>query len=145
MAKIRTVDRYGIYNRPDHIGEINSGDQITDPGGYVDQNRRVLEFIAAGQRLKESRREMYDVQEGTDPDFNLMDPTRQAAYDHTDAAIDAAIVGDRLEEQRKHKGKAQSPDPTVGDKNDPTPTGNGAGTDPTSSEKDDGSGTGSKK
>lgn len=97
----RNVERYGIYKRPKHTGEINSGEKVTDPGGYVDQNRRVMEFIVAGQRLKKSRKEMYDVQEGKEPDFTSMDPTRRPAYDLTDAGIDAAIVADRMREARK--------------------------------------------
>lgn len=130
-AKTRVVERFGIYKRPPGNGEVNSGEQVTDPGGYIDQNRRVLQFIAAGEKLKLARREQYDIPEGQEPDFSTMDPTRRTDYDHTDAYIDAAIVTDRLAKQKQKaeddKGLADDDDGNSVPEKEPSGTDENAG------------------
>nr|WAE43584.1 MAG: hypothetical protein [Microviridae sp.] len=74
------------YNYKTESPELNSGEIITERGGYVPHNVRIEEIIAAGERLYMSRAEQFD-QYGDFTEDLVFDPTRSPNFDMADASI----------------------------------------------------------
>lgn len=65
--------------------EIIDSESIVEQSGYEPADRKIMNMIFAGQRLKESRKEMYDYD--ADEDTNLpIDPTRKPGLDLAEAS-----------------------------------------------------------
>lgn len=59
---------------------------IVEQSGYEPADRKIMNMIFAGQRLKESRREMYDF-DGENDDYDTpIDPTRKPGLDLAEAS-----------------------------------------------------------
>lgn len=64
--------------------EIGSGERKVETAGFIDVRTRINNMMLAGQRLIQSRKEMYDFEGEVDEDF--IDPTRNHGYDMADAS-----------------------------------------------------------
>lgn len=94
------------YNRFPLEGEINSGEILVEVAGYVSAQQRIEAIMLAGQRLVESRREMYDYDTDDDLEDDRYPVTRDPGFDLADASQIA------LDLQRKSRGRKDSqPDP----------------------------------
>jgi len=83
------------YNRKRQAPEDNDGKTSVDRAGYMPAQKRIENIMFAGQRLVQSRREMFDFEgDQFDPSFN--DPTRNKNYDMADAFQDGLINQERL-------------------------------------------------
>lgn len=70
-------------NRP--TPEVIEKETIVEQSGYEPADRKIMNMIFAGQRLKESRREMYDYDGDEDIDLPI-DPTRKPGLDLAEAS-----------------------------------------------------------
>lgn len=83
--------QYRVQYNPDlrypDPGEINSGELLVETAGYISAEQRIINIMRAGQRLQETRREMYDYdyEDDIDEDNIYDDPTRDPGYDMADA------------------------------------------------------------
>ena len=73
------------YNRPERIGEFNSGENLVERAGYIPAKIQIENLILAGKRLQEHRAEMYDFTELSKIDLDFYDPTRSKNFDIADA------------------------------------------------------------
>lgn len=94
---------YSVLERPKKIKEVSDGSTKTEIAGYRPPHIQVMELIAAGERLMEYRRELYDF--GTDEpiDDNFSDPTREPNFDLSDAAILGRKARRNLRESAERK------------------------------------------
>lgn len=77
---------FSTFNPCPATEEVNSGEQITEPSGYVPAHIEIQDMILAGMKTEEIRRERYDFltsEEGKD----FMDPTRSPNFDLADASF----------------------------------------------------------
>jgi len=88
------------YNRVRQPAEENDGKTSVDRAGYISAQKRIENIMFAGQRLVQSRREMFDFEgDQFDPSFN--DPTRNKNYDMADAFQDGLINQERLAKAKR--------------------------------------------
>ena len=78
------VEVYSHFRRPKDVKEINSGEQITETAGYIPADVQIQDMIAAGMRLGEYRREMYDFGADEEVPDDYVDPTRTPGADAVD-------------------------------------------------------------
>lgn len=83
------------FNRVRSAPESNDGKTSVDRAGYISAQKRIENIMFAGQRLIQSRREMYDF-EGDQFDSSFSDPTRNKNYDMADAFQDGLVNQERL-------------------------------------------------
>lgn len=76
--------------------EKNDGKSIVEKAGYVPAKKRIEDMIAAGQRLVDHRKAMYDYPDGIIPDDVQPDPTRAKNYDLADATQDRLAADNRI-------------------------------------------------
>ncbi len=66
--------------------EIIDTETIVEQSGYEPADRKIMNMIYAGQRLKEARMEMYDF-DGENDDYDTpIDPTRRPGLDLAEAS-----------------------------------------------------------
>lgn len=70
-------------NRP--TPEVIEKETIVEQSGYEPADRKIMNMIFAGQRLKEARKEMYDYEGDDDIDLPI-DPTRKPGLDLAEAS-----------------------------------------------------------
>lgn len=96
------------YERKKSPLEMGGGDRITETAGYLPPQKQIEQFMVAGRRLAESRKEMFDFPDGKeDPSFS--DPTRSPNFDLADAFQLGSQAGesvDKAVEDIKAKKKA---------------------------------------
>jgi len=82
-----------------------------EKAGYLSTKQRVETMLLAGQRLMQSRREMYDFQQGEEPDDNFEDPTRTQGFDMADATQIALEIQNKaiLQAKRANEKKSTAP------------------------------------
>ncbi|QCS36895.1 hypothetical protein [Tortoise microvirus 21] len=73
------------YDWMQREGEINCGETIVDPSGYIPAKNRIENLLRAGERLDAYRRELYDYG-ADDEDSGFYDPTRDPGFDPADAS-----------------------------------------------------------
>lgn len=83
------------YERERQAPEVNDGKTSVDRAGYISAQKRIENIMFAGQRLVQSRREMFDF-EGDKFDPSFSDPTRDPNYDMADAFRDNLVIQERL-------------------------------------------------
>lgn len=72
------------YNREGLVNsEPGGGPRLTETAGYIPAQKQIEQFLIAGRRLNEARKEMYDFPDGLDN--GGIDPTRQPNFDLVDA------------------------------------------------------------
>lgn len=91
------------YDRVLDKGEINSGEVIVETAGYVPAEKKILDMIRAGERLKRTRAEEFDFAEGQEVPDDFIDPTRSPNFDIADASIMTRGAEKRLDEQVESK------------------------------------------
>lgn len=88
------------YERKRQAPEVNDGKTSVDRAGYISAQKRIENIMFAGQRLVQSRREMFDF-EGDKFDPSFSDPTRNRNYDLADAFQDNLITQERLAKAKR--------------------------------------------
>ena len=78
------VEVFSQFKRPKPEKEINSGEQITETAGYIPADIQIQDMIAAGMRLGEYRREMYDFGADEEVPDDYVDLTRSPGVDVVD-------------------------------------------------------------
>ena len=101
------VEVYSHFKRPKDVKEINSGEQITETAGYIPADVQIQDMIAAGMRLGEYRREMYDFDANENIPDDFIDPTRTPGVDVVDVENAGIVVNARIAEAQKLMKKAQ--------------------------------------
>ena len=76
------IKRYDYKPSP---GEVNDGETIVEPAGYIPANIKIESMIEAGQRLADFRRG-YEFQDGEVIPDDYYDPTRNPGFDLADAS-----------------------------------------------------------
>lgn len=90
------------YERVRQAPEVNDGKTTVDRAGYISAQKRIENIMYAGQRLVQSRREMFDFEgDKFDPSFN--DPTRNPNYDMADAFQHDLEIQARIARAKKHQ------------------------------------------
>lgn len=81
-------------------GELNSGEVIVDPSGYIPISKQVSDMLAAGVSLEASRRgQYYEYEDDTNEEDMALDPTTTSRFDPVDAQV--------LEEELMARHQAQ--------------------------------------
>jgi len=76
--------------------EAGGGEILVETAGYVPADIRIKEFIEAGIRLADYRREAYDFGPDDEPDMEEADPLRSKAVDIAEVSTLAREVAGRL-------------------------------------------------
>lgn len=76
--------------------EEGGGEILVETAGYVPSDVRIREFIEAGIRLGEYRKEAYDFGTEEEVDFDQADPLRSKAVDIAEVSTLAREVAGRL-------------------------------------------------
>ena len=98
-------------------GEINSGEILVETAGYVSAQQRIESIMLAGQRLVESRREMYDYDTEDDLDEDRYPVTRDPGFDLADATQITLDLQRKLRDSEELQ--TDPPDPDGSDSIDP--------------------------
>ena len=101
------VEVYSHFKRPKDVKEINSGEQITETAGYIPADVQIQDMIAAGMRLGEYRREMYDFDDNEEVPEDFMDPTRIPGVDVVDVERAGIAVNAKIAEAQELLRKAE--------------------------------------
>lgn len=80
--------------------EEGGGEVLVETAGYVPADVRIREFIEAGIRLGEYRKEAYDFGAEEEVDFDQADPLRSKAVDIAEVSSAAMAVAERLKKSR---------------------------------------------
>lgn len=80
------VNVFTKYKRPEKKFEAVDKERITEQAGYIPPQVQIMQFIQAGKRLNDFRKDQYDFDGSVDPDMSLEDPTREPNFDLADAA-----------------------------------------------------------
>nr|QJB18829.1 MAG: hypothetical protein [Microvirus sp.] len=101
------IEVYTHFKRPKVEKEINSGQQITETAGYIPADVQIQDMIAAGMRLGEYRREMYDFDADDEVPENYFDPTRVPGVDVVDVERAGIAVNAKIAEAQELLKKAE--------------------------------------
>jgi hypothetical protein len=116
--RIRNVQLFTPTIRPEPDNEKNFPESMCDTGGYVDQTKRVNEFLAAGLKLKAYRVDMSKM-----VDWEEEDVTRQPDFDIIDASRMAKETTKKLRKQRDELDNKKATPAGDSDGNKPEPEG----------------------
>lgn len=78
------------------VPEAGGGEILVETAGYVPADVRIREFIEAGIRLGEYRKEAYDFGADEEVDFTEADPLRSKSVDIAEVSSLAREVAGRL-------------------------------------------------
>lgn len=81
--------------------ETLGGLRITETAGYIPAEQQINRLIAAGERLGEYRKELYDIEATGNPYDAQIDPTRSGNFDMADATILARENASKLQKAKK--------------------------------------------
>ena len=85
MQEVIIVKAYD-FDKNKAIPEVIDKETIVEQTGYEPADRKIMNMIYAGQRLKEARKEMYDF-DGENDDYDTpIDPTRKLGLDLAEAS-----------------------------------------------------------
>ena len=93
--------------------EINSGELITETAGYIPADVQIQDMIAAGMRLGEYRREMYDFDANEEIPEDFMDITRIPGVDVVDVERAGIAVNAKIAEAQEILRKAEEEKPAL--------------------------------
>lgn len=101
---------YSIVNRPDkkEFYEKTGGKVLVESQGHIPIQHQILRIIDAGQRLEQSRREMYDYDskaEITEEELNGKKATRLISMSKMDAIQAQKALAERFAKHRKEREK----------------------------------------
>lgn len=91
------------WKRVHSMPEINSGEILVDPAGYITKKKRIEQMIQAGERLAEIRKEMYQEEhEGPDPVISPLHPLKENDPVDLEGYVDRAVeVAEKLKKGKK--------------------------------------------
>lgn len=97
---------YSQANRPPHDHEPGGGKSIVETAGYIPTKVRIEQFVLAGQRLDDFRKQqfpgkMYDF-EGENIDYDYEDPTRRKDFNEMEAKDLQRSVNDVFDKVKVH-------------------------------------------
>lgn len=101
------VEVFSHFKRPKPEKEINSGEQITETAGYIPADIQIQDMIAAGMRLGEYRREMYDFGADEEVPDDYLDTTRSPGVDVVDVERAGISVNQKIAEAQALLAKAE--------------------------------------
>ena len=107
------VEVFSHFKRPKDVKEINSGEQITETAGYIPADVQIQDMIAAGMRLGEYRREMYDFDANEEIPEDFMDITRIPGVDVVDVERAGIAVNAKIAEAQELLRKAKEEKPAL--------------------------------
>lgn len=95
------------YTRVRSKPEINDGITRVEKSGYIPAKTRIEQFIRAGVRLNDYKKEMFDTDIGyQDWESVNIDPTRSGNYDMVDAQRDLESANQRIRARAEERSKA---------------------------------------
>lgn len=80
--------------------EMNDGVNMTEQT-YIPANIQIEQLIAAGIRLDDYRKELYDFSQDAEIDWDYQDPTRNPGYDPADASETLKQLAKRTKERMR--------------------------------------------
>jgi len=92
---------------------VLSDEILTEVAGYISAKQRIENLLFAGQRLLQSRSEMYDYT-GEPPEDDQLDPSRSPNFDLADATQNLLNVEARAKQKQRNKASE-----VVNDKKEP--------------------------
>lgn len=107
------VEVFTRYKRPKKTPEVNSGEIVTEAAGYIPADVQIQDMIAAGVRLGEYRREMYDFAADEEVPEDFIDPSRSPRADPVEveaaglAVTEKIALAQKLLEQAEAERKAE--------------------------------------
>lgn len=78
--------------------DVNNGESLVEPEAHIPTKIRIEQFIDAGVRLKEFRKEQFHFQNDEKIDENFYDPTIDPDFDEMDAVDMANNVKENLQD-----------------------------------------------
>lgn len=88
------------YNQVPLRLEEGGGEILVETAGYVPSDVRIREFIEAGVRLAEYRREAYDFGEDEEVDMSAVDPFRSKSIDMAEISEAKLLVEERIRRKK---------------------------------------------
>lgn len=89
------------YRQDPLVLEPGGGELMVETAGYVPADVRIREFIEAGIRLQEYRKEAYDFTAEEEIDFSEADPLRNKGVDIAEVSEMALGLSQRMAERKK--------------------------------------------
>lgn len=94
FSTVKRPEKAEFYERIDN-------ETLVERAGYIPTKQRIEEFINAGKRLSDYRKEKYHFAPGQKIDENFVDPTTNPGYDFAQAKEDLAIAQANLKAQQE--------------------------------------------
>lgn len=108
------VDRNVAASRERKYEVLDSKSE-TEQAGYIPPQIQIENMILAGERLNQTRKEMYDFSSADEIDEDAFDPTRRGNFDLADASQMAMETEMSLREQALEADKARKASQTAQD------------------------------
>ena len=108
------VDRNVAASRERKYEVLDSKSE-TEQAGYIPPQIQIENMILAGERLNQTRKEMYDFPSADEIDEDAYDPTRRANFDLADASQMAMQTEMSLRDQALEADKARKASQTAQD------------------------------
>ena len=107
-------DRNTVVTR-DRQYEVMDPHSETEQAGYIPPQIQIENMILAGERLNQSRKELYDFTSPDEIDEDAFDPTRRGNFDLADASQMAMQTEMSLRDQALEADKARKASQTAQD------------------------------
>ena len=114
MKNVVYVDR-NIAATRERQYEVLDPHSETEQAGYIPPQIQIENMILAGERLNQTRKEMYDFSSADEIDEDAFDPTRRGNFDLADASQMAMETELSLREQALEADKARKASQTAQD------------------------------
>ena len=108
------IDRNTVVTR-DRQYEVMDPHSETEQAGYIPPQIQIENMILAGERLNQSRKEMFDFASEEEIDEDAFDPTRRGNFDLADASQMAMQTEMSLRDQALEADKARKTSQTAQD------------------------------
>ena len=108
------IDRNTVVTR-DRQYEVMDPHSETEQAGYIPPQIQIENMILAGERLNQSRKEMFDFASEEEIDEDAFDPTRRGNFDLADASQMAMQTEMSLRDQALEADKARKASQTAQD------------------------------
>jgi len=102
---------YTQYVRPEKAPFLEKVDstRITEQAGYIKPKDQIEQFLLAGKRLAQYRKELFDFQPGENVDTSFSDPTRAPGFDLAEASELAFMTARVMNGKRVEKKEEEKP------------------------------------
>ena len=118
MKNVVYVDRNLAASRERQY-EVLDPHSETEQAGYIPPQVQIENMMLAGQRLDQSRKDLYDFPSEDEIDEDAYDPTRRGNFDMADASqmaieTEMSLRDQALEADKARKASQTAPDASVG-------------------------------